>query len=286
VSTTTAQTIAARIQLHEETFTRKEKRIARVLTTGYPTAGLETVAELGRKSEASGATILRFIGKLGFASYPEFQEALREELTATLESPLARYQTADARMHEGDTLAQYAGWAGMLLRQAAEMIPVAEFDEVTKLLANEKVSVHLIGGRFSRSIAEIFAFGLMGVRRHVHLVNVEARRMVADLLEVEKKDIVVIFDFRRYQDNVIEFAGLAHEAGATLVVFTDKWQSPAAKLAHHVFALPVAGPSVYDSALATVMCVEALISRLAERLGASAERRVARIEELHGRLAE
>jgi DNA-binding MurR/RpiR family transcriptional regulator len=286
VSTPTAQTIAARILQHQESFTRKERTIARVLTTGYPTAGLETVAELGRRAEASGATILRFIGKLGFASYPEFQEALRDELTATLESPLARYQTPDARVQEGDTLAQYANWAGLLLRQASGMIPVAEFDAVVQLLENEKAAVHLIGGRFSRPIAEIFAYGLMGVRPHVHLVSSETRRMVNDALEIHKKDIVVVFDFRRYQDNVIEFATIAREAEATLIVFTDKWQSPAAKLADHVFALPVAGPSVYDSALATVMCIEALISRLAEGLGNRAERRVARIEELHGRLAE
>ena len=103
-----ARSIAASIAAHQETFTRKERQIARVLTSGSPTHGLETVAELGRRAAASGATILRFVGKLGFSSYPEFQEALREELSATLESPLTRYQSADLRIAKDEALASYA----------------------------------------------------------------------------------------------------------------------------------------------------------------------------------
>jgi DNA-binding MurR/RpiR family transcriptional regulator len=271
--------IRERIRDAEASFTPAERRIARVLTAGYPTAGLATVAELARQAEASGATIIRFMTKIGFAGYPGFQETLRGELAETLESPLARYQAGQGSEH-----GRYAAWASLLMRQAAEMIPDAELEAVVELLEDEKRPVTLVGGRFSRSIAALFSYGLGGLRGRVALLPGEPQEMVRALLDMSRRDIVVAFDFRRYQEEIVRFAEGAAAAGATLVVVTDKWRSPAASRARHVFALPVASPSVYDSALAPVMCVEAIVARLAERMGSRAAERIAEADRLYGRL--
>ena len=275
--------IGLRIKEAEASFTLTERRIAKVLTAGYPTAGLATVAELGRQAETSGATILRFVTKLGFASYPSFQEALRGELTARLDSPLTRYQSAEPSGQ--GSIAQYADWASLLIRQAAEMIPEAEFEEVAHLFEDDRRPVFLLGGRFSRSIAELLRFGLSGLRGKVHLLSGDRQDMVHALLDIGKRDIVVVFDFRRYQEDVIRFAEHARAAGATVIVITDKWLSPAASHARYVFALPVASPSIYDSALAPVMCVEAIVARLADRMAKRAGDRIAEVETLYNRLS-
>jgi DNA-binding MurR/RpiR family transcriptional regulator len=275
--------IRERIRDAEAGFTPAERRIARVLTAGYPTAGLATVAELARQAEASGATILRFMTKLGFTGFPVFQEALRGELTESLQSPLARFE-ATATGGQGDR-GGYAGWASLLMKQAAEMIPEAELEDVVELLADEKRPVALVGGRFSRSIAALFSYGLGGLRGRVTLLSSEPQDMVRAVLDMGRRDVVVVFDFRRYQDEIIRFAESVAAAGATLVVVTDTWRSPAASHARHVFALPVASPSIYDSALAPVMCVEAIVARLAERMGPKAAARIAEADRLYARLS-
>lgn len=275
------KSVSLRIKEGEAGFTLSERRIAKILTAGYPTAGLVTVAELGRQASASGATILRFVTKLGFPSYPSFQETLRCELTETLESPLARFQATGTVGQS--SLAQYAAWASLLMQQAAEMIQASEFEEVAHLLKDDKRALYLVGGRFSRSIAELFSYGLSGLRGKVHLLSGGPQDMVRNMLDIGKGDVVVVFDFRRYQDDIIHFAERAREAGATLIVFTDKWLSPAARRARYVFALPVASPSVYDSALAPIMCVEAIVTRLAEHMGAKAGARIAEVDALYNR---
>lgn len=279
------ETIATRIVKHQANLTRKERQIARVLVADSPTRGLETVAELGRLASASGATILRFITKLGFAGYPEFQEALRQELNATLESPLARYRTSDEHIAGDDTLARYADWSAMLMRQTVELVPSPEFEAIERLLENTRVSISVVGGRFSRSIAELFCYGLSNIRSNVRHIQDDERALVQALLDIRKRDVVIVFDFRRYQENIVNFAGLAADAGATLVVITDKWQSPCAKRAEHVLALPVASPSIYDSALAPIMCVEALVALLAERLGDVTEEHTERVDALYRQLS-
>lgn len=265
----------------ESSFTAAERRVARVLGAGFPASGLVTVAELGRRSGASGATISRFIAKLGFRSYQDFQQTLRREVQDRLESPLARLVTSQPP----SGAASYAQWAEGLMREASVAITSPEFEGTLALLADPRRHVHLVGGRFSRSLAQLFAFGLVGIRSDVHLLSDTPRTLVETALGLGRRDIVVLFDFRRYQQNLIHFAEIVAETEATLVVFTDRWMSPASMHARHVFTLPVAGPSLYDSALAPLMCVEALTSALAQRLGAKAEARMARSQTLYARLS-
>src|SRR5690242_7210078 len=69
-----------------------ERRLARALLASYPIAGLESVARFAERAGVSPPMVTRFITKLGFRGYPEFQEILREEVQARLSSPLERYR--------------------------------------------------------------------------------------------------------------------------------------------------------------------------------------------------
>jgi len=63
-----------------------------VLLASYPIAGLESVARFAERARVSPPTVTRFITKLGFKGYPEFQEVLRHEVQARLSSPLERFR--------------------------------------------------------------------------------------------------------------------------------------------------------------------------------------------------
>jgi DNA-binding MurR/RpiR family transcriptional regulator len=67
-----------------------ERRAAQTLIANYPLTGLKTVAEFSAAAGVSSPTILRFVARLGFQNYPEFQSALQDELAAQLQSPATR----------------------------------------------------------------------------------------------------------------------------------------------------------------------------------------------------
>ena len=70
--------------------TARERKAAQMLLSNYPTTGLAPVAEFAERAQVSAPTVLRFVAKLGFQGYPDFQRQLREELEAQLASPLAK----------------------------------------------------------------------------------------------------------------------------------------------------------------------------------------------------
>src|SRR4051812_4605123 len=70
--------------------TPTERKPALALLANYPVPGLEPVAQFAKRAGVSGPTILRLVAKLGFPSYPRFQQALRDELEQRVRAPLAK----------------------------------------------------------------------------------------------------------------------------------------------------------------------------------------------------
>jgi DNA-binding MurR/RpiR family transcriptional regulator len=79
------------------------------------------------------------------------------------------------------------------------------------------------------------------------------------VLNMAKGDVLVIFDIRRYEEELVRLARAAAESGIEIVVFTDQWASPAAKHASHVFRIQIEAPSAWDSSVVILFVVEALI---------------------------
>ena len=247
-----------------------ERRAGQTLISNYPVVGLKTVAEFAAQAGVSSPTILRFVGRLGFGGYAEFQSALQDELAARLQSPLARQQQAGPGPQ-----GSFSEAAVDNIRETFRHLPDSQINAIARRLADDKARVYLAGGRFTDPIARYLAAHLMLMRSNVvHLAGQESGWRDR-LVDIGKRDVVMVFDIRRYQENVVAFAEKASARGATVVLVTDQWLSPAARFARHVVAGRIAAPSPWDSSAALFVATEALIAATTAALG---ERGAARME--------
>jgi DNA-binding MurR/RpiR family transcriptional regulator len=277
--------IAETIRQSLARLTPTERRPALALLANYPVPGLETVAQFAKRADVSGPTILRLIAKLGFTSYPDFQQALRDELEVRLQPPLAKTLPRAGRAKgRRDFLGTYGrALVGNIERSLADL-PRAEFEGAVELLADRRRRISLIGGRFTASLALQFYLHLRELRPRVQLVSGQTATWVEHLLDVGRKDVLVVYDIRRYQEDVVRFAQEAASLGANIVLFTDPWLSPVAAVARHVFALRTGAPSSWESFAALSALTEAMIARLHERCWGEAKRRMETLEKLRARL--
>jgi DNA-binding MurR/RpiR family transcriptional regulator len=271
-----APSIAELIRRDLGALTPNERRAGHRLLADYPVAGLDTVARFGKAAGVSGPTVLRMIAKLGFRSYGAFQTTLRAELAARLETPLMKGNGVS-----GDNrLAVFADAAVANIRETAANVARDEFDAVVKLLADGTRAVHVIGGRFTGPIAEYLVAHLRVLRPGVRRIAGDGMNWLDQLLDVGKRDAVVVFDIRRYSTDVAEFAGKAAKRGAVVALFTDQWLSPVSRIARHVLPAHVVAPSVWDSSSGLLLLAEAVLSAVARELGTNARERLAAVEKL------
>lgn len=261
-----------------DTMPAGERRAAQTLIASYPLIGLKTVAEFSQQAGVSSPTILRFVARLGFQNYPEFQSALQDELAAQLQSPASRTNTAQSPLPASTAPILEAVLENV--RETFRHISDKQLTDIVGQLANQRAHVYLVGGRFTDPLARYMAAHLNLIRPNVtHLVGQES--LWRDrLIDMSKRDTLLIFDIRRYQDSLIHFAEKAHNRGATIVLFTDQWLSPIARFARHVIAGRTAVPSAWDSSAALFVAAETLIGALTRKLETDGAKRIREIEDL------
>ena len=255
-----------------------ERRAAQTLVANYPLIGLKTVADFSQQAGVSSPTILRFVARLGFQNYPEFQAALQDELAEQLQSPASR-TTAPRRADTGGVSPAVEATLDNI-RETFRHLPARQIDDVVALLAGRRSSIYLVGGRFTDPIARYMAAHMTIIRPNVfHLAGQESNWRDR-LIDMGKRDVLLVFDIRRYQDSLVRFAEKAHERGVQIVLFTDQWLSPIARFARHVVAGRTGMPSPWDSSAALMVVAETLISGLTQALEPEGGRRIRDMESL------
>jgi DNA-binding MurR/RpiR family transcriptional regulator len=274
MSADTATSVAERARRDLGRLTPNEKRAAQRLLADYPVAGLDTVAAFGKSAGVSAPTVLRMIAKLGFESYGAFQKALRAELAAQRETPLMKGGGFSA----DDQLGRFAEATVANIHESVANVARGEFDAIVRLLADRNRPVHVLGGRFTDPIADYMVAHLRVLRPQVRRITGQRFGWLDQLLDVGKRDVFVLFDIRRYSDDLAHLARAAAKRGATVTLFTDQWLSPISKVARHVLPVRVVVPSIWDSSAGLLLLVEALLSAIAAELGPVARNRLTAIE--------
>lgn len=275
-TTTIAPSVAERVRRDLASLTPNEKRAAQRLLADYPVAGLGTVAAFGAAAGVSAPTVLRMIAKLGFGSFGDFQNALRAELAAQSETPLMKGSDFSA----DDQLHRFAEATIANLRESIANIPRGEFEAIVGLLADRNRPVHVLGGRFTDALADYMVAHLRVLRPRVRRITGQRYGWLDQLLDVGKRDVFVLFDIRRYSEDLDELARVASQRGATVTLFTDQWLSPISRVAKHVLPARVVVPSMWDSSAGLLLLVEALLSAIAAELGPTARNRLTAIERM------
>ena len=125
--------------------TSTERRPALALLANYPVPGLETVAQFAKRAGVSGPTILRLVAKLGFASYPRFQQALRDELEQRLQPPLAKVPARQrVARTDPDFVNRYGRAIIANIERSLGEVPRSEFKGALDLLTDRRRRIWLL----------------------------------------------------------------------------------------------------------------------------------------------
>lgn len=264
----------------EIAFTRAELKIVRQLLSNYPAAGLNTVAHLANAAGVSNPTVVRFANKLGYEGYPEFQAALLGEVQERMSSPLSMLDTRKPSLEQENFYQYFLRASVHALESSMQMLPPDDFEAAIDAAADLSMRVHCLGGRFSGFLAGLLWSHMKQLRGETRWINGPQADQVDQLVDLGKRDVLFVYDYRRYQIDTIRFAKRAAKQGARIVLFTDRWVSPIAECASVTLMTSVDTVSPYDTMVPAIAQTEALIAGLTARIANQSRGRMERMEEL------
>ncbi len=275
-----AQTISDRIHDLLDDLTRAERQLALSVLENYPVSGLGPLATLAKNADVSVPTVARMVQKLGYKGYPEFQAGLREELKAKVKTPIAKHETWAEAAPSEHLLNRFTEAVIDNIRLTLSHIEPAAFDHACDLMADEARHLYIAGGRITHTLAEYLFLHMQVIRPNLTHVQSTSSTWPHYLLNAAEGDVFVIFDVRRYENNTLRMAEMAHSRGAKIILMTDQWRSPVHQLATVCLSNRIVVPSAWDSATTMMLLTETMISAIQTLKWSQTKTRIESLEDM------
>ncbi|MEI5676736.1 MULTISPECIES: MurR/RpiR family transcriptional regulator [unclassified Mesorhizobium] len=263
--------------------TSAEAKIIQALLADYPMSGLGTATRLARRAGVSDPTVMRLMIKLGYDGFADFQTKLLAEVEARLHSPLLMMEAKRPGGSDTSAAMAYFHSVSNSMENTRTSVPSQTYSRAAKLIWETKGQVVLVGGRFSRHIASMFTGYLVQFRSGIRDVGSLTPVDFDLLIDLGKRDLLIVFDYRRYQSDVVSFARQASERGVPILLFTDTWLSPIAEFAELSMAAAIDADSPFDTLATAVAQMEAVVAQALPEHGPGARKRIEEIEQIRAK---
>ena len=233
--------VAGRIRSHLEQLSPNDRLIARYLLDNYSAAPFETAESLSHKTGVSKAAVVRFAVRVGFPGFAELHEALKEEA-------MARLAPATPVRSEGNVID--GPWSVREATSTCCARPSTGTSSTGRRAALQGAGEdrHLRPQK-SAALAEYAYYLLNPLLSNVWPIAAGEPGIADQLIDIEPRDRLLAFTFRRYAKVTAEVVRSFEEAGGSnTVLVTDDIMAPAASIAAHVLVCPPAAAGDFDSA--------------------------------------
>jgi DNA-binding MurR/RpiR family transcriptional regulator len=264
-----------------DSLTPSERKVAQALLDRYPSLGLGPIANFAKQADVSDPTVLRFVVRMGFPNYPSFQQALCDEVDTAMNSPLARMEAFHSESGMRESHAAIFQRLTQALATTIDGLDARAFDAAVTLLARPELRIFCGGGRYTAPLASSFSFLLAYARPRVQYVEPNVNLASITLADMGPDDVLVIFDFRRYQKDSLKFAQAAHRIGTRILLITDEWTSPISEFAEIVLRIQGRPFAMLQTNVPALALAEALVIGVTNQHPEQAKQRIERIEYLN-----
>jgi DNA-binding MurR/RpiR family transcriptional regulator len=265
---------------------KADKAIASYMLSKLSSIPFETAASIAVKVEVSEPTVGRFCRTLGYASFKDLKDHLKQDvgdrpwlISDRLKDFQHRAQAGEDQLGKGLQLEIAA------LVAVYEIAQTPEWKRVVTRLAHAP-TVFATGFQTERGMAQIFVNQLQYLRDRVQLLDLEGGNF-AELLLLDKtaaaKPALIIFEARRYSRMAKLLAAEAKDAGIPTTLITDAFCDWGRDLADEVFVVPTEFNLFWDSTAQMASLANLLVNGVFIELGAKVEARMDSIARLYSR---
>jgi DNA-binding MurR/RpiR family transcriptional regulator len=260
--------------------TPSEVRIAEHMEQVYPMVALETVTTICEYANVGRATVVRFVQKLGYESYSQFQRDLHSEILQRLQGPQGKLNERRPNQlgADGDLFRRHCDQTIRNINEAACRNDYRLIKKAARLLARCKGDIYVMGHRTSFALAAFFHYQLDYLRDGVRLCSNFWGNLSNSVSRIKPEDLLFLFFNSRYSRLSETVAHWFAAHGCGIILLTDREANPLSKVATLQLVAPSQGIGFFDSRVATFVVFETLSNLVAVEMKDQLEGRFEKFE--------
>lgn len=237
------------------------KLLAAYITDNYDRAAFLTASKLGEVVGVSESTVVRFATHLGYKGYPEFQDALQDQVRGKLDS-MQRMEVTYGRIGQSKILEAVLKGDEEKIHSTLEKMDQNAFELAVDTILQAK-NIYVIGLRSCAPLASFLAFYLTMMFENVHLLQTNsANEIFEQMLRIGKEDVMIGISFPRYSMRTLKALEFANNRSAKVITLTDSIHSPMNLYSSCNLIAESDMSSIVDSLVAPLSVINALIVAL------------------------
>ena len=273
-----------RAQLMGVKLTKKEKLIAEFILDNFAEACFITSTEIARRLQVSDSSVIRFTRTLGYTGFMDFQRSIRKTYTERINSvsdnitiPSERLKLSIGKLDQSDIMESYFSNVLQNLKSCVNQNDSLSFERAAGLITGSKRKF-IVTSRANSCVGDMLLLLLKHLLPDVYETSHPALNVIDHLCDITENDCIVAVSFPRYSEMDLLAAQMAYEAGAKIVLITDKASSPLAKYATQLLTVSVDSNTFFNSYVAVLFTMELLCSFISKKMGYSTEAKLQLID--------
>jgi DNA-binding MurR/RpiR family transcriptional regulator len=238
----------------------KHQRVVRYIAENPSVAAFATASDLGERIGVSTATVVRLAQTLGFTGYPEFQQNIRHGYYRTLQ-PLEVLQRQPSDRDNPFQVQIYQDVEN--LRRMSETLHLDTLERIARRIQRSSQIVIISSGTHS-SVALVLGAHLRFMGYPTLVEDRGGPHLTAAIAPLGKNDLVIAITFWKGVREIVRTVEWATSRNIQTIGITDTIYSPLAKVVGESLTLPTEGTSFFQSLVAPLSLINALLAYLAQ----------------------
>ncbi|HIW84768.1 MAG TPA: MurR/RpiR family transcriptional regulator [Candidatus Dorea gallistercoris] len=269
--------------IHNANLTKTQKTIAEFILDNSSEACFMTSTEIAERLAVSESSVIRFSRSLGFAGFMDFQKALRKSYQGKVLSISSSITVPSQRAAKASKLGKDSEYIQLHFNNAAQNLETvflnntsASFEEAADLIIKARRR-YIVASRGNACLGDYFLLYLKHMLPNVETTASSSISPIDHICSITKDDCLIVFSFPRYSSVDRSAVEMAREAGARIVLLTDKPSALLAPYASAMITVPVDSSTFFNSMVAPQFAAEILLDVIS-RKGKGIEKRLKKID--------
>lgn len=254
--------------------TPTEQKVAEYISINHSNIFSLSALKLGEIVGTSDTSVIRTARKLGFSGYSELQRFLADYIYDEIErnnginflSPGEQVDKKISRLRQKDLYEQMLEKINGNIADIFNKNSAEAFDQASEIIASSRRRF-VIGYHGCAGVAQILGGSLSDIFKDVRTVTAADSRSVEAMLDMGRKDCLIVVSFPRYSEMAQIFIGHAKKRNAKIIALTDRITSPISKDADVSLLSGVDSVTINNSYVAPTVVAEMLLASVYRNIG-------------------
>jgi len=280
----TTMTEEIRNQLKNVKLTKKEKQIAEFVLDNFADACFITSTDMAKRLGVSDSSVIRFTRTLGYTGFMDFQKSIRKRyaermnnVSESITVPSERLKLSIDKLEQSDVIEVYFSNMIKNLKTVVNNNDIRCFERACDIIISSR-NKYILSSRANTGVGDMLLLLLKHMLDGVHETSYSALNPIDHLIDITRDDCLIAISFPRYSQMDLLSAQMAYDAGAKVILLTDKASSPLAKYASQLIVISVESNTFFNSYVSVLFTVEVLCSFISKRLGCTNEEKLTKID--------